>query len=119
MTTASIYRSIVFFLFAGLCEIGGGYLVWNAVKGRQELWAGILGGLLLVGYGVIAAFQTMGFGRTYAIYGGVFVLIAVLWGYLVDKIKPDTYDIIGAAIIIAGTAIIFFAPRQAQIVSIK
>ena len=112
MTRVTIFRSIIFFLLAGLCEIGGGYMVWIALKNKQPLWVGVLGGILLAIYGMIATFQPAGFGRTYAAYGGLFVLMALLWGWAVDKIKPDHYDIIGAAVILVGTIIIFYAPRR-------
>ncbi len=107
-----MYRSIIFFILAGLCEIGGGYMVWNAIKEKSPAWVGILGGLLLALYGVVAAHQPEGFGRTYAAYGGIFVIMALTWGWLVDKAKPDWYDIIGAAIILIGTIIIFYAPHK-------
>jgi small multidrug resistance family-3 protein len=87
-------------------------MVWKAIKGNQPLWVGILGGTFLAIYGMIATFQPAGFGRTYAAYGGIFVIMALLWGWIVDKIKPDYYDIIGAAIILLGTILIFYAPRK-------
>ncbi len=76
------------------------------------MWVGILGAALLVAYGVIATLQPAGFGRTYAAYGGLFVIMALGWGWLVDKVQPDVYDMIGAAVILAGTLIIYYAPRQ-------
>jgi small multidrug resistance family-3 protein len=112
MTRATIFRSIAFFILAGLCEIGGGYMVWNAVKNNSPLWVGILGGAILAAYGLVATVQPAGFGRTYAAYGGVFVIMALLWGWIVDNAKPDRYDIIGAAIILLGTLVIYYAPRK-------
>lgn len=39
------------------------------------------GGIALALYGVIATFQTFtSFGRVYAAYGGVFIVLSVLWG---------------------------------------
>ena len=113
MTKETIFRTIILFLLAGLCEIGGGYMVWTAIKNKQPLWVGIFGAILLGVYGVIATLQPANFGRTYAAYGGIFVAMSLLWGWKVDKIKPDLYDIIGAIIVLAGTAVIFYAPRKA------
>jgi len=113
MTKEIVLRSIMLFVLAGLCEIGGGYMIWTALKDKQPLWVGILGGICLAVYGVIATLQSANFGRTYAAYGGIFVVMALLWGWKVDKIKPDLYDTIGAAIILIGTIIIFYAPRRA------
>ncbi len=105
------YSLIVFFL-AALMEVAGGYLLWQTARGNRPMWLGISGGLMLVGYGLIATLQPAGFGRTYAAYGGVFVIMSLLWAWHIDKIKPDGYDAIGALVILIGTSIIFFAPRK-------
>ena len=115
MTKETIYRSIAFFLLAGLCEIGGGYMVWIAIKNKQPLWIGVLGGILLATYGAVATLQPAGFGRTYAAYGGVFIIMALLWGWIVNKEPPDMYDIAGALVVLVGAAIIFYAPRKISI----
>jgi len=112
MTKETILRSIALFLLAGLCEIGGGYMLWTAIKDKQPVWVGIFGAIILAVYGIVATLQPAGFGRTYAAYGGIFVIMALLWGWLVDKTKPDLYDFIGAAIILIGTIVIFYAPRK-------
>lgn len=104
--------SILLFILAGLAEIGGGYLVWLWLRESKPLWTGIAGALILVVYGIIPTFQRFpGFGRVYAAYGGVFIVLAVLWGWLVDKKTPDLYDWIGAAVCLAGVSIMLSAPR--------
>ncbi|WP_192043404.1 YnfA family protein [Paenibacillus lycopersici] len=106
--------AILLFLIAGLAEIGGGYLVWLWLKEARPLWFGLVGSLVLVAYGVIPTFQSFpSFGRVYAAYGGVFIVLAVLWGWLVDRKAPDVYDWVGAAVCIAGVAIMLWAPRGA------
>lgn len=50
----SVIKSLLLFVLAGLCEIGGGYLVWLWLKQDKALWYGILGGLILALYGVVA-----------------------------------------------------------------
>ena len=112
MTRETVVRAIAVFQLAGICEIWGGYMLWVAIKDKQPLWVGVFGAILLVAYGVIATIQPTGFGRTYAAYGGIFVILALLGGWKVDEIKPDLYDVIGAAIIMAGTIDLFFAPEQ-------
>jgi small multidrug resistance family-3 protein len=49
----------------------------------------------------------------YAAYGGVFVIMSLLWGWLLDGHRPDRFDWAGAAIVAAGVAVIFFSPRGA------
>jgi len=50
--------------------------------------------------------------RIYATYGGIFVVMSLLWGWIFDKIPPDFYDIIGALIILIGVSIIYYWPRE-------
>jgi small multidrug resistance family-3 protein len=106
-----ILLSIGIFVLAGLCEIGGGYLVWQWLREGKGMWLGLLGGIVLMAYGVVATFQTENFGRVYAAYGGIFIVMAILWGWLVDGVIPDKYDLIGGGVAFVGMAIIMFAPR--------
>lgn len=107
-----ILQSVMVFVLAGLCEIGGGYLVWQWLRDGKSWWIGVLGGLILMLYGVVATFQTESFGRVYAAYGGIFIMMAILWGWKVDGVVPDKYDIIGGAVALVGMGIIMFAPRN-------
>jgi len=67
----------------------------------------------LILYGIIPTLQPYAnFGRIYAAYGGVFVVMSILWGWAIDGKAPDNYDLIGAAICIVGIAIIMYAPRS-------
>lgn len=107
-----VIKSLGVFILAGLCEIGGGYLVWLWLKEDRPLWYGILGSLILALYGIVATWQTANFGRVYATYGGVFIVLALLWAWRVDGFKPDKYDIIGATIALIGACIIIYMPRN-------
>lgn len=68
-----LVRSISLFLVAGLCEIGGGYLVWQWLRESKSIWFGLIGGVVLVLYGVIPPLQpsVFSFGRVYAAYAGL------------------------------------------------
>lgn len=106
-------KAIFLFLSAGLAEIGGGYLIWQWLREDKSAILGLFGGIALVLYGVIATFQTFPtFGRVYAAYGGVFIVLSVLWGWGIDKKTPDLYDLIGASVCIVGVLVMLFAPRQ-------
>jgi small multidrug resistance family-3 protein len=104
-------QSLFFFVLAGVAEIGGGYLVWLWLKEGKPLWFGLVGGVCLALYGVIATLQPAGFGRTYAAYGGIFIVMALLWGWGVDRVRPDRFDLGGAAIALVGVLIIIYWPR--------
>lgn len=72
---------------------------------------GHIGKIALAFYGIIATLQSENFGRVYAAYGGVFIAIAMFWGWKVDGVTPDRYDLIGAYLALASVLIIMFAPR--------
>ncbi|GHI01507.1 YnfA family protein [Neobacillus kokaensis] len=105
--------AIVLFILAGIAEIGGGYLIWLWLREGRPYWYGIIGGIILVLYGIVPTLQKFpSFGRVYAAYGGVFVILSVLWGWGVDRKTPDTYDWIGAVICLIGVSIILWGPRH-------
>jgi small multidrug resistance family-3 protein len=107
-------RSVFLFLLAGLCEIGGGYLVWLWLRDGRSIWLGLIGGMVLVLYGIIPTLQpeAFNFGRVYAAYGGVFVVLSLLWGWQIDRKTPDRFDLIGAVICLIGVAVIMYWPRR-------
>lgn len=104
-------KSILYFLLAGICEIGGGYLVWLWVREGKSIWLAALGGIILVLYGLIPTLQPANFGRVYAAYGGVFIVLSIFWGWYVDKVKPDRFDLIGGFVALIGVLIIMYWPR--------
>ncbi len=105
-------RSVGLFLVAALLEIGGAWLVWQAVREGRAWWLAALGVVALGAYGFVAAFQPdAAFGRVLAAYGGVFVAGSLLWGVALDGYRPDRYDVAGAALCLAGVAVIMYAPR--------
>jgi small multidrug resistance family-3 protein len=107
-----ILKSIPIFILAGLCEIGGGYLIWLWLKEDKSWWYGLLGGIILAVYGIVATFQTENFARVYATYGGFFIIMSILWAMKSDDFSPDKYDIIGALVALLGVCIIYYAPRH-------
>ena len=107
-------RSIALFIAAAVAEIGGAYLMWQAIKEGRGLLFALAGAAALVGYGAIAAVQPDAhFGRVLAAYGGVFIIGSLLWGMVFDGFRPDRYDIAGAAVCLVGVAVIMYAPRGA------
>ncbi|WP_205474342.1 YnfA family protein [Nocardioides sp. SYSU D00038] len=110
----TLARSLVLFAAAALAEIGGAWLVWQGVREhRGWLWVGA--GLVALGlYGFVATLQPDAhFGRILAAYGGVFVAGSLAWGMVFDGFRPDRWDLAGAAICLAGVAVIMYAPRDA------
>jgi small multidrug resistance family-3 protein len=111
LQATEIARSLFFFVLAGLCEIGGGYLIWLWIRDDRGILFALAGALVLIVYGMIPTFQPSNFGRVYAAYGGIFIFLSILWGWQIDKIAPDRFDIIGGLIAIIGVVIIMYWPR--------
>lgn len=106
-----IARSLFFFILAGLCEIGGGYLMWLWLRDGRAAWFALLGALILAIYGIIPTFQPASFGRVYAAYGGIFIVLSILWGWQIDRVVPDKFDLLGGLVALFGVAIIMYWPR--------
>ena len=107
-----IARSIALFILAAVAEIGGAWLIWQGVREHRGLvWIGA--GVIALGlYGFVATLQPdANFGRILAAYGGVFVAGSLAWGMIVDRFRPDRYDIIGALICLVGVGVIMYFPR--------
>lgn len=107
----NIAKSLACFVAAGLCEIGGGYLIWLWLRDSKGGWLAPVGAAVLFLYGVIPTFQPASFGRVYAAYGGVFIVLSILWGWRVDGVVPDRFDLIGGLIALVGVAVIMYWPR--------
>lgn len=105
-------RSIALFVVAAIAEIGGAYLMWQAIKEGRGLLFALAGAVALTGYGAVAALQPdANFGRVLAAYGGVFIVGSLLWGMAFDGFRPDRFDVAGAAACLVGVGVIMYAPR--------
>jgi small multidrug resistance family-3 protein len=111
MVASTIAQSVGLFFLAGFCEIGGGWLVWQWIREGRALSWGVLGAVVLFLYGIIPTFQPAHFGRVYATYGGIFIVLSLFWGWVMDGNRPDLFDLIGAAVTLLGIAIIMYWPR--------
>ena len=104
-------RIVGLMLLGGLFEIGGGFLVWKWLREGSSLWTGVSGLAVLGLYGVVVTWQPLPFGRAYAAYGGVFVVLSILWALGLDGFRPDKWDLAGAVVVLSGVAVMVFGPR--------
>jgi small multidrug resistance family-3 protein len=102
------------YLVAALAEIAGCFAFWAWLRlGASALW-------LIPGLGALALFawaltwvEAAAAGRAYAAYGGVYIAASLAWLWAVEGLRPDRWDVTGAALCLAGAAIILFGPRGA------
>ena len=111
-TSSHLIRSLTLFILAGLCEIGGGWLVWKWMRDSKPSWWGLAGAGVLIVYGIIPTLQTSHFGRVYAAYGGFFIVLSLLWGWVFDGNRPDAADVIGSVIALIGVVLMMYWPRE-------
>ncbi len=104
-------KSLLYFVVAGIFEIGGGYLIWLWLREGKSAWFALFGAVVLILYGIMPTLQPAHFGRVYATYGGIFIVLALLWGWGIDKVAPDRFDLIGGLIALTGVFIIMYWPR--------
>jgi small multidrug resistance family-3 protein len=105
-------RSILWYLLAALGEIAGCFAFWAWVRmHRSPLW--VVPGLvsLIVFALALTRIETAAAGRAYAAYGGIYILSALAWLWLVEGVRPDRWDVLGAGVCLAGAAIILYGPR--------
>ena len=111
-TPQTIALSILLFITAGLLQVGGGWLVWQAVRENKNWTFAAAGVVALIGYGFVPCLQpTSDFGRVYAVYGGFFIVLAFAWARQFDGYLPDLGDLIGAGIALFGVLVIMLWPR--------
>ena len=90
-TWKRVSQSLCLFVLAAAAEVGGGWLVWQAIRTGKPWWWGLLGSFVLVTYGFVPTLQPVAhFARTFAVYGGFFIVYSYGWGWLLDNEKPDT-----------------------------
>ena len=103
--------SVIIFIGASLAEIAGCFAFWAWWRGASPLWlAPGLAALALFGL-LLALSPIAAAGRAYAAYGGVYIAASLAWLWIIEGVRPDRYDVTGAAIALLGTGIILFAPR--------
>ncbi|MCO6048807.1 YnfA family protein [Mesorhizobium sp. RP14(2022)] len=97
---------------AALAEIAGCFAFWAWARlGQSPLW--LIPGLVSLALfaWLLTLVDSDAAGRTFAAYGGVYIVASVLWLWLVENTRPDRWDLSGAAICLVGAGIILMGPR--------
>ncbi|WP_370736516.1 YnfA family protein [Tropicibacter naphthalenivorans] len=104
--------SIAIFMLAALAEIAGCFAVWAWWRlGQSALWLVPGFGLLVLFAWLLALSPADAAGRTFAVYGGIYIATSLGWLWAVEGQRPDVWDGAGAALCLIGAAVILWAPR--------
>jgi small multidrug resistance family-3 protein len=106
--------TIAAYIGAAIAEIAGCFAFWAWLRlDKSALWlAPGMVSLALFAY-LLTLVESDAAGRTYAAYGGIYIVASICWLWFIEGHRPDRWDISGALICIAGATVILFAPRTA------
>jgi len=105
-------RTAFIFIGAAIAEIVGCFAFWAWLRLGKPAWILIPGiaSLLLFAY-LLTLVESEAAGRAYATYGGIYIVMSVVWLWLAEGFRPDRWDMVGAAICLVGAAVIIAGPR--------
>jgi small multidrug resistance family-3 protein len=106
-------KTFLLFLLTAVAEIVGCYLPYLWLRKGSSAWLLLPAAASLALFAWLLTLHPAASGRVYAAYGGVYVTVAIFWLWWADQIKPSRWDLLGAALCLAGMAVIMFAPRTA------
>ncbi len=104
-------KTFLLYFVTALSEITGCYLTWLWLRQGGSVWLLLPAALSLALFAWLLTLHDAASGRVYAAYGAVYIGVALTWLWAVDGVRPSPWDVVGAAVAIAGMAIIAFQPR--------
>jgi small multidrug resistance family-3 protein len=102
------------FFVTAVAEIVGCYLSWLVLTQGRPVWWLLPAAVSLAAFAWLLTLHPSAAGRTYAAYGGVYVVVALIWLWRVDGVVPTRWDLVGGGICLVGMAIIALQPRAAS-----
>ncbi|WP_417224502.1 YnfA family protein [Amphritea sp.] len=105
-------KTLALYIITAVAEIAGCYLPYLWLKQDKTIWLLLPAALSLMLFAWLLSLHPTAAGRVYAAYGGVYIVVALVWLWLVDGIKPTAWDMVGASVALVGMAIIMFAPKS-------
>jgi small multidrug resistance family-3 protein len=105
--------TLLVYIGAALAEIGGCFSVWAWRREGKPMWLLAPGLVSLAVFAwLLTLIDTSAAGRAYAAYGGVYICASLAWLWAVEGVKPDRWDVGGAALCLVGAAVILLGPRE-------
>ena len=101
-----LVKTLGLFVITAIAEILGCYLPYLWLKKGASVWLLVPAALSLALFAWLLSLHPTAAGRVYAAYGGVYVSVAILWLWLVDTVRPTTWDLVGLVFCLLGMAVI-------------
>jgi small multidrug resistance family-3 protein len=109
----SLGRVFGLFVLTAVAEILGCYLPYLWLRKGGSIWLLVPAALSLALFSWLLTLHPAAAGRVYAAYGGVYVAVALIWLWRIDRVPLTLWDIVGAAVAITGMAIIVWGGWRA------
>jgi small multidrug resistance family-3 protein len=102
------------YIGAALAEIAGCFAFWAWLRLDRPAWWLVPGiaSLMLFAY-LLTLVDAPAAGRAYAAYGGIYIVTSLGWLWTVEGVRPDRWDVSGAALCLVGAILILAGPRPA------
>jgi len=108
-----VLKTLMLFVATALAEIVGCYLPYLWLKQGKPAWLLVPAAASLALFAWLLTLHPTAAGRVYAAYGGVYIGVAIVWLWVIDRVQPTVTDWVGVAVCFIGMAIIMFGPREA------
>jgi small multidrug resistance family-3 protein len=106
-------KTTLAFVGAAIAEIAGCFAFWGWLRLGKPSWWLLPGILSLVVFAYLLTLaETTAAGRAYAAYGGIYIVASLFWLWIIEGMRPDRWDLVGATICLTGAAIILLGPRE-------
>ncbi|PZP35077.1 MAG: YnfA family protein [Roseateles depolymerans] len=106
MTWLTWLQTAALFVLTAVAEIVGCYLPWLWLRQGRSAWLLLPAAASLALFAWLLTLHPTAAGRAYAAYGGIYITVAILWLWWVERQAPTWSDWLGAALCLAGSAVI-------------
>ncbi len=104
--------TVAFFILAAAAEVAGCFSVWAWTRQGHSAWWLAPGMVSLAMFAwALTRIDAEHAGRSYAAYGGVYIVASLLFLWAFEGVRPDRWDIIGGVICLCGASLILFGRR--------
>lgn len=112
MELAKLGYTLGLFMLTAIAEILGCYFPYLILNQGKTSWLWLPTILSLAVFVWLLTLHPEASGRIYAMYGGVYIFMALMWLRWVDGVSLSRWDIIGTGIVLLGALVIILQPSS-------
>lgn len=104
-------KTLLLFVLTAIAEVIGCYLPSLWLNNGKTIWLLLPAAISLIIFSWLLTLHPAAAGRVYAAYGGVYIVVAILWLWVVEGIRPSIWDVTGSIITLVGMFIIVYGNK--------